>query len=202
MYCIQCGRPLPDGRRFCTACGAPAAVPSAAPAARKSRAVPALLLLTAVLAALLVYGLCTWQPRDTTEDPAVSAETDAMVRKAIHYIKTRWRQEYSRLGPEYSDGYLEIRNTRVITVAPNGLEFWSDITCVVEFQLFTDYLGSAPYYLNAGTDNTVTFYADGNCQVGNNPFLAYASRTFSYDFYWIDSIQDLGAAYNDSWYLL
>ena len=199
MYCFKCGTEVHDGDRFCRACGTSLA---AAGTPRKSRAVPALLAVIALLGALLVYGLCTWQPREAAEpEAAVSEETDALVRQAIHHLKAAWRQEYSRLEPGYADGYMEIIHTRVITVAPNDLDFWRDITCVVEFQLFSDFLGGAPYYANTGIDDTVTFYADGHCEAGSSPFRAYGSKTFSYQFDWIEEIQDLGTAYNGAWYL-
>ena len=197
MYCFKCGTEVHDGDRFCRACGTSLA---AAGTPRKSRAVPALLAVIALLGALLVYGLCTWQPRDETE-PTVSDAMDDVVQEAISCLQTYWQRDYASNTAYSTDGYLEIKNTRVITIAPNDLEDWSNIACVVEFELYSDLFGGAPYYVNAGTNDTVTFYTDGRRQVSRSPFLLYAARTYSYDFDWIEEIQDLGTAYNGAWYL-
>ena len=105
-----------------------------------------------------------------------------------------------RAGTGSSDRHLEIRDTRVITIAPNDIEFWDGITCVVEFSLYSNYFGSAPYYSNAMSYDSVVFYADGSCEVRSaNPFRQYSARTYSYDYSGIISgIYELGTQYNQT----
>lgn len=44
-------------------------------------------------------------------------------------------------------------------------EFFKDIDCIVEFVLFSDYYGTAPYYLNTNIMDSVAIYKDGTCKM-------------------------------------
>lgn len=83
---------------------------------------------------------------------------------------------------EYN-GYFEIKNTRVIEIGDTDIELFKDIDYIVEFVLFTDYFGSAPYYSSIGISDTVVVYSDGTMEVPNmNLLTAYRSRYYSTDF--------------------
>lgn len=148
-------------------------------------------------------------------DSDISVETST-VEAAIDALKEFWKGSY--LKHDFSDsGYLEIRNTRIIWIQdePDGgneasesvnvvaKDYFGNVECVVEFVLYSDYFGSAPYYNDLGLDDHVIFYADGTLAVSRNPFEIYRSRTFSVDFRGIiREVEDLGAAHNAVYRLL
>ena len=202
MYCPKCGAKLWEDAAFCESCGAQITPmgPSGGAAALSGRAAPTkknvkkyLILAGALL--VIVIGAVVWRSRDTDW-----ADTVNRARSAVAY---RWQGLYAegRAGSGSDDRYLEIRDTRVITIAPNDIEYWDGITCVVEFSLYSNYLGSAPYYSNAGCYDAVVFYADGSCQVPSaNPFRAYSAKTYSADYSGIiGGIYELGTAYNETY---
>lgn len=123
---------------------------------------------------------------------------DDFMLPAIEAIKAEWMELYEASGNMSTTKHLEIRDSRIIHIKENDTELFRNADYVVEFVLFTDYFGSAPYYSNAGMYDSVLVTRDGAITVNRaNPFAAYRSRTFTSDFSdIIDSIEELGAAYN------
>ena len=75
---------------------------------------------------------------------------------------------------------------------------FSDVSYVIEFALYTNYLFTAPYYMPATYYNdTVIVHKDGSMEVSGNPFQLYRSRTFDNDFSpFLDEIWDYQGEYN------
>ena len=197
MYCPSCGRELPENAAFCEACGAPAGAAEPARAPAKPAAVkkfPKKYLLIAGVLLLVIVGVVLWRSQTGMADT---------VNRAKSAIEYRWQSLYAegRAGNGSRDRHLEIRDTRVITIAPNDIEYWNGITSVVEFSLYSNYFGSAPYYSNAGGYDSVVFYADGSCEVRSmNPFRSYSANTYSFDYSGIISgIHEFGTKYNETY---
>ena len=142
---------------------------------------------------------------------AIAEEGVDIAEKAVEVLKDYWTDTYV----EFNTGsYLEIKNTRVITIAdePTGTDEFTtdaaqkqfgDVETIVEFVLFTDYFGTAPYVFNANVNDHVVFYEDGSVEVMNNPFNHYRARTYSMDFSGIiEDVEDLQDAHNGAWLLL
>lgn len=107
-----------------------------------------------------------------------------LVDDAVRELKSEWTDIYNRkLGNIEYNGYFEIKNTRVIEIGDTDIELFKDIDYIVEFVLFTDYFGSAPYYSSIGISDTVVVYSDGAMEVPNTNLLtAYRSRYYTVDF--------------------
>ena len=127
---------------------------------------------------------------------ACGGKTDRVASKAVKELEDWWEEIYDE-SPDLSDRYFEIKNTRVITIKDNSKEEFKDIEYVVEFVLFTNYFGTAPYYSDAGLYNNVIVYKDGSMKVTNNYLKRYREVTFNSDFSdIIESIDDLEDKYN------
>ena len=150
------------------------------------------LLTILPLAALL---LLTLTACGSTPAAAKNFEIDT----AIQELTAHWEIFYST--PDVDYDYLEIRNTRVVTIKDTAAQvtnsdLFENVDYVVEFLSFVDYYGAAPYYQN--TDDTVVFYEDGSCQLlGDSIFKLYSSATFAFDYSdIIDQVHDFGSAFN------
>ncbi len=146
--------------------------------------------------------------------PAGLCETEYDVAAAVETLKNCWRDEVYSFGQELP-GYLEIKNTRVVVIADEiGIEdafeqeqaekCFSGVDYIVEFMLYADMLGTAPYYQNAGSWNCVAVREDGSMEVLiENPFDAYRARTYSFDVSGIVAdVIDLDQEYNAEYHLL
>ena len=119
-----------------------------------------------------------------------------LVDDAIKELKSTWENIYDNSKIK-TDGYFAIKNTRVISIKENNTEEFENIDYIVEFVLYTDYSGSAPYYKNVGIYDTVVVYKDGTMEVQRNLINLYRSKYFSNDFSdFIKSIDDYGDKYN------
>ncbi|MBQ6174029.1 MAG: hypothetical protein IJK28_05345 [Clostridia bacterium] len=170
------------------------------------RLLPLLLILVLVLACIPA-GAETVFPWGTPEEAAAAARDQLL---------EAWKDVYATLAVE-SDGYLEIRSTRVFTIAEHPEAFHSDGTpierasmfdgmgYVVEFTLLTDFYNSAPYYINAGYLDHVILYRGlfGKSEaVATSPFRKYSGVTYSWDFSGIiTEITDLGTQLNAVYHL-
>jgi hypothetical protein len=134
------------------------------------------------------------------------------IRPAIDALTLHWREMYAdaiSAAPERAaDGYLEIKNTRIIFWKENVTaeylpDYYTNVTYAVEFMLLSNYFGSSPHYFNHGIYDCVVFLKDGSADVPiNSIFDRYRAQTFSSDFTsFIDSIVDLGDAYNETFML-
>ena len=135
---------------------------------------------------------CSGSSFDYNNDPTSSY--DAVINKSITALKSEWKGIYNEFG---RDGYFEIKNTRVIEIKDNDISAFKDVKYIVEFILFTDYYGSAPYYSEAVVSNVAVIYKNGNAEITGNLFRRYSSATYSYDYSdIIKNIVDCGDKYN------
>lgn len=130
------------------------------------------------------------------------------VSLALAELKREWTEIYKKSieSEIIVDGYLEINNTRVISMRPTAAAKlkYDDLRYIVEFTIFTDYFGSSPYYVITEYYNTIAISNDGKAQVmERNLIRDYQQRTFQYDFPgFIESIHDFNDEYNISMKLL
>ena len=157
------------------------------------------LIVCLLMAALLIPGgLC---------------ESEYDVAAAVEALKACWREEYSLA--ENLPGYLEIKNTRIVTIAetPKAAEesmqqcadeLFGDVDYIVEFMLYCDPMGMAPYYQNAGNRNCVVVREDGSMEVPvNDLFNVYRARTYSMDISGIVAdVIDFNQEYNGIYHLM
>ena len=107
-----------------------------------------------------------------------------------------WEDEYDRFSIE-EDRHFEIKNTRIITIKNNDIEQFENVKYLVEFVLYTNYMGSAPYYEDFCVYDTVVVYNDGEMEVQTNPIDRYRGRTYETDFSnFIKDIDDYCGYYN------
>lgn len=127
---------------------------------------------------------------------------DNEVKLARAALEENWRKVYrqARESGYKTDGYLEIKNTRVIVLKDSAPDFLRKDGCryLVEFVLYSDYYGAKPYYFATEFQNTVSLSTDGRAAVQQrNPLREYNAITFDFEFdKFIESIHDLGDAYN------
>lgn len=158
-------------------------------------------MLLALLLAVLV-------PVSALAETAQSDE--AVIPGAIDALKEYWKQMYQSSG--YGDGYLEIRSTRVFYIADPILpeddkaahELFGDMVCFVEFVLLSDYMQTAPCYMNIGVYDCVALYRDGSYEVmQQNPLNRYRGLTYQTDFTgFIRGVSDRGSEFNAVFRLL
>lgn len=127
---------------------------------------------------------------------ACGTDKNDIVSKAVSVLENHWEDLYEDSKVE-TDGHFEIKNTRVVNIKENNTEEFKNIDYIVEFILYTDYFGSAPYYQNVGIDDTVVVHKDGTMEVQRNLINLYRSKYYSNDFSdFIKSIDDYGDKYN------
>ena len=119
-----------------------------------------------------------------------------IVTEATSQLKDYWSQFYKEQDIE-TDGYFEIKNTRVITIKENEIDLFSDVTHIIEYELYTDYMGTAPYYENCGVNNNVVVYKNGTMDVVSNLIRIYRNKTYQTDYSnFIETIDDYHGQYN------
>lgn len=129
-----------------------------------------------------------------------STKHQAIILPAIQKLETHWKDHYQE--EAIGDGYFEIKNTRVITLKANDIEMFQDVAYIIEFELFTDLFGSAPYYMNTTYNNNVVVYKNGTMAVATNMINKYRSYTYNTDYSgFMESIDDYKGQYNSSKYL-
>lgn len=155
--------------------------------------------LAILLTLLLIFSLaaCDKEPERETETPKTKHRT--MIKEAVEELKDHWKEVYDEECPEGTDRYFEIKNTRVVTLKANDIEQLDlkDIAYIVEFEIYADYFGSAPYYANPYMYNNVVVYKAGNMEVTSTVIHHYRSRTYETDYSdFIKSIDDYHDKYN------
>ena len=127
-----------------------------------------------------------------------NSQYDDLAKKAVSILETEWKNEYSEEINTPRDGHFEIKNTRVIEIKETDIEEFKDVDYVIEFVLFTDYYGSAPYYSSTGINSTVVAYSDGRMEVvSKTPFTVYMQVHYSTDYSGIiEKVTDCGSQYN------
>ena len=83
-------------------------------------------------------------------------------------------------------------------------ELFDDMVCFVEFMLLSDYMQTAPYYMNTGVYDCVALHRDGSYEVmKQNPLNRYRAKTYQTDFTgFIRSVSDRGSEFNAVYQLL
>ena len=123
-----------------------------------------------------------------------------MIQSAIKKLEQQWMTHYKE--DPIGDGYFEIKNTRGITLKATDIEMFQDVAYIIEFELFTDLFGSAPYYMNTTYNNNVVVYKNGTMAVATNMINQYRSYTYNTDYSgFMESIDDYKGQYNSSKYL-
>ena len=131
-----------------------------------------------------------------------SRKHNEIIVSAVDELKAHWKTLYDA-SSRHTDRYFEIKNTRVITLKGNDVERFSDVAYLIEFVLYTDYMGSSPYYEYTDQANTVIVYKSGYMEVANmNPIKTHRFNTFDYDISgYIKAIDDYHDKYNSAEYL-
>ncbi len=119
------------------------------------------------------------------------------VDKAAELVAKQWKSIYDEspftVG---NDRHLEIKNTRIVHIKDTGMEELKDVDYVIDFMLFTNYSGTAPYYTVADFYNTVTVYKDGTMDCDLDVFALYTGA-YGNDFKnLIESVEDYGDEFN------
>ena len=121
---------------------------------------------------------------------------NAEVEKALGALETGWTDFYAE--EKTGDGYVQVKNTRIIRFNDNMAQPWEDAKYLVEFALYTDYFNDAPYYADAGFMDTVLIYEDGRAELQKmNPVNVYRSANYKMDI--VSEVIDLGESYNRTW---
>ena len=79
---------------------------------------------------------------------AAGRDDDALIKAAVQTLKSAWQKEYATCYKDIPGEYLvNIRDTRLIRIRDELEEreakHFGDISCVIEFLLYDDYLGGA-----------------------------------------------------------
>ena len=151
----------------------------------------AILVLAAVVLSVAACGSQNALPSDP------NLQHNEIVKTATEQLKSTWKEYYADPKNDYTDGYFEIKNVRVITIKNNDIELLKDLAYIIEYELYTDYMGSAPYYENCGVNNNVVVYKNGTMKVASNFIRVYRGKTFQTDYSgFIESIDDYHGQYN------
>ncbi len=174
-------------------------------------------LITLILALALTLACCPADAEAGGSDIIWGTpEQAATAARAV--LLAAWRTDLAEVVAKYSlatTGYLEIRSTRVFTIAEHPAAVRSDgepisqasmfdgVTFVVEFIILTDDRGTSPYAFYDGYNDHVILLRNGDSSVGISPFRTYIARTYSLDFSGIiTEVTDLGTQLNGVWHLL
>ncbi|MBR2013005.1 MAG: hypothetical protein IJ995_02180 [Clostridia bacterium] len=120
-----------------------------------------------------------------------------MINDAVEELKSEWEDIYDDSRVE-TDGYFEIKNTRVIEIKRNDIEEFEDVDYIIEFLLYTDYFGSSPYYSYSGTSDSVIVYDNGDMEVSSTNLLRwYSTKHYTFDYSdIIKTVNDYGDNFN------
>lgn len=153
-------------------------------------------IIALLLVLVLSLALCACNNKnEDDDDDDDKPRRDPIVTKAVDKLEEHWRELYSE--SDEGNGYFEIKNTRLITLKECDHESLKDIEYIVEFVLYTDCVGTAPYYQNVRWADNVIIYKDGTMEVTTSRINVYTSKTFSTDLSdIIESIDDFDDAYN------
>ncbi len=196
MYCGKCGKPIDDNSKFCSACGnqmyqevkndEQSKMITEKPKVKSNLALKIAVIIMSVIILIMGVFLSTNIISNNSSTTNNANIQDENVETAITALKQHWIKTFA----EYDrDGYLEITHTRVVEIDYNKnkefaemFESWGKIEYIVEFDLYTDYYGTAPYYQNIKYDDTVVIYKNGSAEVKTNPLKLYSTKTYSYDY--------------------
>lgn len=128
-----------------------------------------------------------------------SDEYDKPILEAVELIEDAWLERYENnevVSPE--DRYLEIKNTRVIKLSRTDIEMLEDIDYIIEFDLYTNFYGTKPYYVKDIPPDCVVSYSDGRMEVwDSNVMTVYRATTYDTDFErFVEYVNDYEDKYN------
>ena len=155
-------------------------------------------ILCCLLTILMLFSLSSCKKEKKDIDGNIISNQDLnYVNKAIDIINQEWETVYSKINQSVqTDNMIEIINTRIIHIKDNNNDYFKDVDAVVEFDLLTDYYGSAPYYMNVNQNDTVVFYKDGSSKL-LDIFRTYKLKEFESDFSdIIENIVECGETFN------
>ena len=153
----------------------------------------AILILIAIV---FCFAACGKQDKESSAANRENLKHHEIVTEATAQLKKYWQQTYKEYDVE-TDGYFEIKNVRVITIKDNDIELFQDVAYIIEYELYTDYMGSAPYYENCGVYNNVVVNKNGTMDVKNSLIRIYRNKTYQTDYSsFIAAIDDYNSQYN------
>ena len=130
------------------------------------------------------------------------------VLKAISLVNQKWEETYKDYDKDNfyeserdakPDGTVDIFHTRIINIKENSEELFKNVESVVEFDIFSDFYASAPYYVNMYHNNCVVFYRDGSSEV-RNIFREYINKDTESRYFtqypFVETVIDLGSEFN------
>lgn len=124
---------------------------------------------------------------------------DARMQTARELVLQAWAKVYRDL-PTETDGTVQIQSARLIILQDcddKHSKYLENVAYIAEFTVFTDYYGTAPYYVNAGMLDCVVFYKDGSAEVTRlNLLKSIQSSTFAFPTAHIREVIDFGSTYN------
>ncbi len=123
-------------------------------------------------------------------------EEEKMIEEAIVKLEEYWKSEYEKGNIE--DKYFEIKNTRVIKIKENDIEELKNVKYIIEFDIYSNWMNSTPYYENVKQGDNVVIYNDGTMEVRNGVFRIYRAKSYNIKFAdtLIDSITDYHNDFN------
>lgn len=149
-----------------------------------------------IIISVLCFTACGNPNTEPTETTKETPKHQEIVTEATAQLKKYWKQAYDEYDIE-TDGYFEIKNTRVITIKENEIERFKDVAYIIEYELYTDYMGSAPYYENCDVNNNVVVYQNGTMDIVSNLIRIYKNETYQTDYSdFIEAIDDYHDQYN------
>lgn len=142
--------------------------------------------------------------RDAADREILSRQEDPVIEQAVAALLDYWENSIYAKG--YGNGYVGIRWTRVVYLTEEAAAYspvFENMVAFVEFFVLSDYFGSAPYYMHAGTAECVAVYKDGTCEaLGMDPLNRYRALTYTTDFTGIvESVSDRGADFNGDYFV-
>lgn len=132
----------------------------------------------------------------------VGTGEDASVKKAVDALKAEWTKQYKKTKVK-DDFTLNIVNTQLIKVHVNNSyknfkKYFKNISCIVEFEINTNYMDTAPYYMYTEKLNNVIIYKDGTTKVVDHYIDNITAKTYSFDFKGAIETVPLGSKYNEN----
>lgn len=134
-----------------------------------------------------------------------SAAKDERIDKSVAALKDYWTGYYEEMSESENDRangdwYLEIKNTRLIELGEVEKEPLKDVKYVVEFMIYTNFYGVAPYYSSIDVRNTVLIYKDGTVEASKTKGIPQYIA-INYEAPPIAAVHDYGTQYNAIYHL-
>lgn len=131
-------------------------------------------------------------------------EYDETINQSIVLLKKCWEDVYQKRGTENHADEIFITNTRVVKIKEScGIERFQDIDYIVEFVVYSDYLGNGgKYYDNYDRFETAVVFCDGTIEIEEiNPLDSYCNSRYDFSYPMVEDVIELGAQYNKTIHL-